>query len=199
IQQRVSAVILVSLCTINRIAKELKKDEKPSFCIPNQVRKNRKSKVALDDFDRDVLRRMIINFHATEGVVPTLTRTRERIEEEEQFKLAPSTDKQTILLRKKIRSDGATTLQLQRILHRQLLLVASEGEAVDREEKTFCVVCGMEFTGAHSYDICKNPVHAIYGNTVEEEGYGSRILCYLCQNRSEYKRTKGTCCTNYIN
>ncbi|KAF2904823.1 hypothetical protein ILUMI_01350 [Ignelater luminosus] len=68
-----------------------------------------------------------------------------------------------------------------------VLLVASEGEAVDREEKAFRVVCGMEFTGAHSYDICKNPVHAIYGNTAGEEGYGSRILCYLCQKRREYK------------
>ncbi|KAF2881959.1 hypothetical protein ILUMI_24215, partial [Ignelater luminosus] len=77
VQQRVSAATGISLRTINRIAKEcreIEKGEKPSFSTPNKIRKNRKSKVALDDFDKGVLRRMIINFHATEGVIPTLTR-----------------------------------------------------------------------------------------------------------------------------
>ncbi|KAI4463133.1 proteasome inhibitor [Holotrichia oblita] len=45
----------------------------------------------------------------------------------------------------------------------------------------------MESTRAHSCDICKNPVHAICGNTVGEEGYGSKILCYLCQKEESIK------------
>ncbi|KAF2889933.1 hypothetical protein ILUMI_16240 [Ignelater luminosus] len=76
-----------------------------------------------------------------------------------------------------------------------VLLVESKGEAVDKEGKAFCVVCRMKFTGAHLCDICKNLVHAICGNTVGEEGYGWKILCYVCQKRRKFKRTKQTCCT----
>ncbi|KAF2899783.1 hypothetical protein ILUMI_06404 [Ignelater luminosus] len=58
VQQRVSAATGISLRTINRVAKEgreIEKGEKPSFSTPNKIRKNRKSKVALDDFDKDSL------------------------------------------------------------------------------------------------------------------------------------------------
>lgn len=41
-----------------------------------------------------------------------------------------------------------------------------------------CVSCEMEFTGAHSCDICKNPVNAIFANTVGEGEYEYKILCY---------------------
>ncbi|KAF2901785.1 hypothetical protein ILUMI_04401 [Ignelater luminosus] len=57
VQQRVSAATGISLRTINRIAKEgreIEKGEKPSFSTPNKIRKNRKSKAALDDFDKDI-------------------------------------------------------------------------------------------------------------------------------------------------
>ncbi|KAF2903115.1 hypothetical protein ILUMI_03076 [Ignelater luminosus] len=55
VQQLVSAATGISLRTINRIAKEgreIEKGEKPSFSTPNKIRKNRKSKVARDDFDK---------------------------------------------------------------------------------------------------------------------------------------------------
>ncbi|KAK9719068.1 hypothetical protein QE152_g22863 [Popillia japonica] len=68
-----------------------------------------------------------------------------------------------------------------------VVLPASEGEAAANNNKACCVVCGMESTRAHSCDICKNPVHAICGNTVGEEGYGSKILCYLCQKEESIK------------
>lgn len=68
-----------------------------------------------------------------------------------------------------------------------VVLLASEGEAAVSDSKACCVVCGMESTGAHSCDIYKNPVHAICGNTVGEEGYGSKILCYLCQKEESIK------------
>ncbi|KAF2893596.1 hypothetical protein ILUMI_12578 [Ignelater luminosus] len=42
-----------------------------------------------------------------------------------------------------------------------VVLVASEGEAVDREEKAFCVVCGMESTGTH----VGQEFYAIYAKT----------------------------------
>ncbi|GFY31751.1 hypothetical protein TNCV_4200601 [Trichonephila clavipes] len=46
---------------------------------------------------------------------------------------------------------------------------------------------GMEPTGAYSCDICKNQMHAICENTVGEEEYGSKILCYLCQKEENVK------------
>ncbi|KAF2894763.1 hypothetical protein ILUMI_11411 [Ignelater luminosus] len=61
VQQRVSAATGISLRTINRIAKEgreIEKGEKPSFSTPNKIRKNRKSKVALDDFDKEVAKKV---------------------------------------------------------------------------------------------------------------------------------------------
>jgi len=33
-------------------------------------------------------------------------------------------------------------------------------------------------------------VHSICGNTVGEEGYGSKILCYLCQKEESIKDQK---------
>ncbi|KAF2885637.1 hypothetical protein ILUMI_20542, partial [Ignelater luminosus] len=67
-----------------------------------------------------------------------------------------------------------------------VLFVASEREAVDREEKAFCIVCGMESTEAHLCDICIN---------------GSRRRIWvensmlLMPERRKYKRTKRTCST----
>lgn len=68
-----------------------------------------------------------------------------------------------------------------------VVLLASKGEAAVSDNKACCVVCGMESTGAHSCNICKNPVHAICGNTVGEEKYGSKILCYLCAKEESIK------------
>ncbi|GFU75144.1 hypothetical protein TNCV_2055871 [Trichonephila clavipes] len=53
-----------------------------------------------------------------------------------------------------------------------VVLLASEWKAAVSDSKACCVVCGMESTGAHLCDICKNQMHAICGNTVGEEGYG---------------------------
>ncbi|XP_067129147.1 SCAN domain-containing protein 3-like [Centruroides vittatus] len=47
-----------------------------------------------------------------------------------------------------------------------VLLIESKTEAVDSKVKLYCVVCGTESTGVHSCDICKNPVHAIRGNSI---------------------------------
>ena len=47
---------------------------------------------------------------------------------------------------------------------------------------------------SHSCDVCKNPVYSICQNAVGEEGYGSKILCYLCaREEREFPNTKGTC------
>ncbi|GFV84935.1 uncharacterized protein TNCV_3892731 [Trichonephila clavipes] len=73
-----------------------------------------------------------------------------------------------------------------------VVLLASEVKAAVNDSKACCVVCGMESTGAHSCAICKNQGHAICGNAVGEEGYGSKILCYLCQKEEnvKYQREK---------
>ncbi|GFY42653.1 integrase catalytic domain-containing protein [Trichonephila inaurata madagascariensis] len=68
-----------------------------------------------------------------------------------------------------------------------VVLLASEGKAAVNDSEACCVVCGMESTGAHSCAICKNQVHAICGNAVGDEGYGSKILCYLCQKEENVK------------
>lgn len=46
-----------------------------------------------------------------------------------------------------------------------------------------CVVCHNACTGAHNCRSCKNFVHAICGlSEKEDEGYGSEILCFLCNS-----------------
>ncbi|GFT18331.1 alpha-L-iduronidase [Nephila pilipes] len=55
-------------------------------------------------------------------------------------------------------------------------LFASEGEATVSDSKACYIVCQMGSTGAHLRGILKNPVHAICGKTVGEEGYASKIL-----------------------
>ncbi|GFU68908.1 SCAN domain-containing protein 3 [Trichonephila clavipes] len=68
-----------------------------------------------------------------------------------------------------------------------VVLLASEGKTAVNDSKACCVVCGMESTGAHSCAICKNQVRAICGNAVGEEGYGSKILCYLWRKEENVK------------
>ncbi|GFT43589.1 hypothetical protein NPIL_572921 [Nephila pilipes] len=67
------------------------------------------------------------------------------------------------------------------------MLHESEGEAADSDSKVCCVVCGKESTGAHSRDIRKIQGHPICGNTVGEEGYGSKVMCYLCEKEESIK------------
>ncbi|GFY41821.1 hypothetical protein TNIN_22511 [Trichonephila inaurata madagascariensis] len=55
-----------------------------------------------------------------------------------------------------------------------VVLLASEWKAAVSDSKTCCVLCGIESTGAHSCNICKNQMPAICGNTVGEEGYMDR-------------------------
>ncbi|GFW79785.1 hypothetical protein TNCV_2590051 [Trichonephila clavipes] len=56
-----------------------------------------------------------------------------------------------------------------------VVLLASEWKAAVSDSKACCVVCEMESTGALSCDICKIQMHAICGNAVEEEEYGSKF------------------------
>ncbi|GFX82855.1 hypothetical protein TNCV_2958111 [Trichonephila clavipes] len=76
-----------------------------------------------------------------------------------------------------------------------VVLFASQWKAAVNDSKACCVVCGMESTGVYSRAICKNQMHAICGNAVGEEGYGSKILCYLCQKEENIKYiSKRKCC-----
>ncbi|GFW10122.1 hypothetical protein TNCV_2569061 [Trichonephila clavipes] len=78
----------------------------------------------------------------------------------------------------------STTLQLETFnnststaastVKTSVVLLASEWKAAVSDSKAYCHVCGMESTEAHSCDICKNQVNAICGNTVGEEGHGSK-------------------------
>ncbi|GFY53914.1 hypothetical protein TNIN_143841 [Trichonephila inaurata madagascariensis] len=63
-----------------------------------------------------------------------------------------------------------------------IVLLASEGKDAVSDSKACYAVCGMESTGVHSVQ-----VHAICGNTVGEEGYGSKILWYLFQKEENVK------------
>lgn len=44
-----------------------------------------------------------------------------------------------------------------------------------------CAVCHNAATGAHKCESCNSVVHAICGITVGEEGYGSKVVCVMCQ------------------
>ncbi|GFY68363.1 uncharacterized protein TNIN_104411 [Trichonephila inaurata madagascariensis] len=91
----------------------------------------------------------------------------------------------------------STTLQLETVnkststpaytVKTPVVLLASKWKAAVSDSKLCCVLCGMESTGAHSCNICKIQMPAICGNTVGEEGYGSTILCYLCQKEENVK------------
>ncbi|KAF2902376.1 hypothetical protein ILUMI_03809 [Ignelater luminosus] len=65
-------------------------------------------------------------------------------------------------------NNASTSENLASIARTPVLLDASEGEAVDREEK----------------------LHAICRNTVAEEGYGSRILCYIYPKEGNIKKQR---------
>ncbi|KAJ8947626.1 hypothetical protein NQ318_002638 [Aromia moschata] len=76
VQERVSAATGVSLSTVKRIRREatrIKENIQASFVTHNKKRCT-KSSLTLDDFDKGLLRRTIINFHVTEKQVPTLPR-----------------------------------------------------------------------------------------------------------------------------
>ncbi|GFY59222.1 hypothetical protein TNIN_214561 [Trichonephila inaurata madagascariensis] len=78
----------------------------------------------------------------------------------------------------------STTLQLETVNNStstpastvkiSVVLLASEWKAAVSDSKACCVLCGMESTGAHSCNICKNQMPAICGNAVGEEGYVDR-------------------------
>ncbi|GFS28871.1 hypothetical protein TNIN_197201 [Trichonephila inaurata madagascariensis] len=55
-----------------------------------------------------------------------------------------------------------------------VVLLASEWKAAVSDSKACCVLCGMESTGAHSCNICKNQMPTICGNAEGEEGYVDR-------------------------
>lgn len=69
VQERAATATGVSLSTIKRISREMKSVEdgaSTSFSTPNKKRQRTASKSNLDDCDRGVLRRLIINFYITE-------------------------------------------------------------------------------------------------------------------------------------
>ena len=58
---------------------------------------------------------------------------------------------------------------------------------------TVCPVCQLDTSGAHSCLDCFRYVHIIYGRNIGEEGFGSFILCNICdlkrnQNNAELTR-----------
>jgi hypothetical protein len=54
--------------------------------------------------------------------------------------------------------------------------------------ETKCVVCEKDCMMAHSCVSCKLPVHVICGTSdVENEGYGTKVICFLCNNKEEIK------------
>jgi hypothetical protein len=54
--------------------------------------------------------------------------------------------------------------------------------------ETKCVVCEKDCTMAHSCVSCKLPVHVICGTSdVENEGYGTKVICFLCKNKEKIK------------
>ncbi|GFY61609.1 hypothetical protein TNIN_108391 [Trichonephila inaurata madagascariensis] len=55
-----------------------------------------------------------------------------------------------------------------------VVLLASEWKAAASDSKACCVLYGIESTGAHLCNICKNQMPTICGNTVGEEGYVDR-------------------------
>jgi len=44
-----------------------------------------------------------------------------------------------------------------------------------------CIVCQKCTSGAHKCRKCKNYVHIICGTSDSEEGYGSEIICQICE------------------
>ena len=75
VQERVAAATGISLRTVKTIAGESRKIEcggSTSFSTPKKKLKNRNKKIVLDDFDRCVLRRLVLNFHINEKRVPTM-------------------------------------------------------------------------------------------------------------------------------
>lgn len=84
ILERVAACTRVSLNSVRRIkkeAQEISNGQATVFSTPNKVRNERKTKTRLDDFDRDLLRRTIISYHATEKAVPTLNKIHNKFKE----------------------------------------------------------------------------------------------------------------------
>lgn len=45
-------------------------------------------------------------------------------------------------------------------------------------------MCHKESDDALSCDNCKQPVHAICGESIGEEGYGAKVLCFLCNKEN---------------
>lgn len=77
VQERVAMATGVSLSTIRRISSEMKSVEESasaSFSTPNKKRQRTVSKSQLDEADKGILRRFIINFYVTEKKIPTLRR-----------------------------------------------------------------------------------------------------------------------------
>lgn len=88
VQERVVQATGVSESTLRRILKEEKKcsTSGTSFSTPNKVRKRKKTKTDLDDFDLGVVRRTVNDFHRQHGERPTLSSLLPVLRENSDFK-----------------------------------------------------------------------------------------------------------------
>lgn len=89
VQERVAAAAGLSLRTIQRIRSEMKLielGECSSYCTPNKKRVKSAPKSKLEDFDKSVLRRTVINYFVTEKKVPTLRNIHKKFMDDTNYK-----------------------------------------------------------------------------------------------------------------
>ncbi|GBP20845.1 SCAN domain-containing protein 3 [Eumeta japonica] len=53
-----------------------------------------------------------------------------------------------------------------------------------------CVVCKKGTSGAHSCFSCLRAVHTICGVCDDDEGYGSKMLCFICKNEIQIRKER---------
>jgi hypothetical protein len=65
-------------------------------------------------------------------------------------------------------------------------------------EKLMCRVCNNESNGAHSCQICNQAIHAICGDTIGDEGYGSKVICFLCSKEKNVIQERNEAYNNQV-
>ncbi|CAB4023881.1 Hypothetical predicted protein [Paramuricea clavata] len=58
--------------------------------------------------------------------------------------------------------------------------IVEEDLEEDTDETKKCAVCFKEATGAHRCKLCHKPVHLPCGEPVGDEGYGQKVVCFVC-------------------
>lgn len=88
VQKRVAVATGVSISSIRRISQQMQlveDGESSSFETPNEKRAKSASKTNLDDFDKGLLRRLIINYYVTEKSVPTIKSIHQKFSQENGY------------------------------------------------------------------------------------------------------------------